>query len=83
MENQWLKQFLYILIFTICAYKSCGRKIAKVIRNQTVCFPNKMEFNPILNGGQICPPPPAGFLNIVQKPLGLGSWTFVTSRFNI
>ena len=32
-------------------------------------------FNPILDfwtgGGQICPP--AGFLNIAQKPLGLGS----------
>ena len=29
--------------------------------------------NPILDGGgQICPPP-AGFLNIAQKPLGLGS----------
>ena len=29
--------------------------------------------NPILDGGggQICPP--AGFLNIAQKPLGLGS----------
>ena len=30
--------------------------------------------NPILDGGgQICPPPPAVFLNIAQKPLGLGS----------
>ena len=31
------------------------------------------SFNPILDGGggQICPP--AGFLNIAQKPLGLGS----------
>ena len=33
----------------------------------------KHDVNPILDGGgQICPPP-AGFLNIAQKPLGLGS----------
>ena len=33
-----------------------------------------VAINPILEGGgQICPPPPAGFLNIAQKPLGLGS----------
>ena len=34
----------------------------------------KTSLNPILDGGggQICPPP-AGFLNIAQKPLGLGS----------
>ena len=39
--------------------------------------------NPILDGGgQICPPP-AGFFNIAQKPLGLGSWNFVTFSFYI
>ena len=27
--------------------------------------------------------PPASFLNIAQKPLGLGSWNFVTFSFNI
>ena len=31
-------------------------------------------FNPILDGeGGNLPPPPAGFFNIAQKPLGLGS----------
>ena len=31
-------------------------------------------FNPILDGGGAnLPPPTAGFLNIAQKPLGLGS----------
>ena len=43
----------------------------------TVCVRSvpRYHFNPILDGGggQICPPPPAGFLNIAQKPLGLGS----------
>ena len=29
--------------------------------------------NPILDGGGANLPPPAGFLNIAQKPLGLGS----------
>ena len=29
--------------------------------------------NPILDGGGGNLPPPAGFLNIAQKPLGLGS----------
>ena len=34
----------------------------------------KLQFNPILDGGaNFPPPPPAGFLNIAQKPLGLGS----------
>ena len=32
-------------------------------------------------GGQICPP--AGFFNIAQKPLGLGSWNFATFSFYI
>ena len=40
------------------------------------------SLNPILDGGgQICPP--AGFFNIAQKPLGLGSWNFVTFSFYI
>ena len=40
--------------------------------------------NPILDGGggEICSPP-AGFLNIAQKPLGLGCWNFVTFSFYI
>ena len=33
----------------------------------------KNFLNPILDGGANLPPPPAGFLNIAQKPLGLGS----------
>ena len=33
-------------------------------------------------GGQILPPP-AVFFNTAQKPLGLGSWNFVTFSFNI
>ena len=39
-------------------------------------------FNPILDGGGKFAPP-AGFLNIAQKPLGLGSWNFVTFSFYI
>ena len=31
------------------------------------------EFNPTLDGGGANLPPPAGFLNIAQKPLGLAS----------
>ena len=40
------------------------------------------KLNPILDGGANLPPP-AGFLNIAQKPLGLGSWNFVTFSFYI
>ena len=39
--------------------------------------------NPILDRGANLPPPPAGFLNIAQKPLGLGSSNFVTFIFYI
>ena len=40
--------------------------------------------NPILDGGGgKFAPPPAGFFNIAQKPLGLGSWNFVTFSFYI
>ena len=43
-----------------------------------------MQINPILEGGGAnLPPPPAGFLNIAQKPLGLESWNFVTFSFYI
>ena len=54
----------------------CGTH-AKAI-NKDYCLKKRSKyyrFNPILDGGggkQICPPP-AGFLNIAQKPLGLGS----------
>ena len=37
--------FYIFHIFTICPHKySCGRKIAKVGRNQTVCLPKEMKF---------------------------------------
>ena len=43
-----------------------------------------LHFNPILDGGEGANlPHPAVFLNIAQKPLGLGSWNFVTFSFNI
>ena len=47
-----------------------GNNTEKYIEYTQILF----TVNPILDGGggQICSPP-AGFLNIAQKPLGLGS----------
>ena len=45
---------------------------------------NIRDLNPILGGGGgKFAPPPASFFNIAQKPLGLGSWNFVTFSFYI
>ena len=45
------------------------------IKNQWLFGVNKTAvfLNPILDGGGKFAPPPAGFFNIAQKPLGLGS----------
>ena len=45
---------------------------AKSVIHSKCKYKQELRINPILDeGGQICPP--AGFLNIAQKPLGLGS----------
>ena len=52
-----------------------GENANRKLQGATVFVPSLISLDPILDGGggQISPPPPAGFLNIAQKPLGLGS----------